>query len=428
MRTIKPRLRTLKNGVRVAWIENPASTACAINVFFRVGSRHETPDIMGVSHFIEHLMFKGTKKRKTAQDVSRDLDRFGADYNASTSKDHTSYYIKIEADQSLFAIEVLHDMLANSTFKKEDIDRERGVIVEEINMYEDNPQSQMMDLLDEMTFGSTHPLGWNIAGTRDIIRKVPRETLLDYRSRFYTPEHMIIAVAGRIPKGVWPLLESTFGAWKTAPKARELAAEPMFSPTSVSGVRLSFQQKKIEQVQLGMSFLTYPILDPRHDAARLLTVILGGTMSSRLFTEVREKRGLCYHISASRSSFEDIGTFRIVAGLEKTRLKEAIEVIWKELESVVKKGVSTQELTRAKDFHRGKFYLEFEDPFVQADWYGDQLRYRTDWITPEERMKRIQAVTPKQIQAIAKEIFDRKNYAVSVVGPFASAKEIENWF
>ncbi len=428
MRTIKPRLRTLKNGVRVAWVENPASTACAINIFFRVGSRHETPEIMGVSHFIEHLMFKGTKKRKTAQDVSRDLDRFGADYNASTSKDHTSYYIKIEADQALFAIDVLHDMLANSTFKKEDIDRERGVIVEEINMYEDNPQSQMMDLLDEMTFGPTHPLGWNIAGTREIIRTVPRDTLLDYRSRFYNPEHMCVAIAGRIPKGAWALLESTFGSWKTVKKPVSPKQTDAFSPTTVKGVRLSFQQKKIEQVQLGMSFLTYPILDPRHDAARLLAVILGGTMSSRLFTEVREKRGLCYHISASRSSFEDIGTFRIVAGLEKTRLQEAVEVIWKELDSVAKKGVSAQELTRAKDFHRGKFYLEFEDPFVQADWYGDQLRYREDWVSPEERMKRIQAVTPKQIQAVAKEIFNRKNYAVSVVGPFASAKDIEKWF
>jgi predicted Zn-dependent peptidase len=319
-------------------------------------------------------------------------------------------------------------MLANSTFKKEDIDRERGVIVEEINMYEDNPQSQMMDLLDEMTFGPTHPLGWNIAGTREIIRTVPRDTLLDYRSRFYNPEHMCVAIAGHVPKGAWALLESTFGSWKTVKKSEAPKQTEAFSPTTVKGVRLSFQQKKIEQVQLGMSFLTHPILDPRHDAARVLAVILGGTMSSRLFTEVREKRGLCYHISASRSSFEDIGTFRIVAGLEKTRLQEAVEVIWKELDSVAKKGVSAQELTRAKDFHRGKFYLEFEDPFVQADWYGDQLRYREDWVSPEERMKRIQAVTPKQIQAVAKEIFDRKNYAVSVVGPFASAKDIEKWF
>ncbi len=425
-KALSPTLRTLKNGMRVAWIEQPTSTACAIEVFVNVGSRHEDPAINGVSHFLEHLMFKGTRRRPTAQAISRDLDRFGADYNASTGKDRTSYYVKIEAERLPQAIDVLHDMLAHSTFKAEEIDRERGVIIEEINMYEDNPQSQMGDLLDEMTFGE-HPLGWNIAGTRDIIRKVTRDEIVSYFHRYYRPDRMVIAVAGRLPKGTWKQLEETFGSW---PKHASVAPGPVrpFAVTDVKGLRLTVRKKNIEQAQLGLSFLTFPILDPRQDAARLLAIILGGTMSSRLFTEVRERRGLCYNIGASRASYDDIGSFRITAGLEKGRLQEAVDVIWAELEKIKQKPVSLQELNRAKDFVRGKFFLDFEDPLTRADWYGDQLCYRDKWRTPEDRMKGLAAVTPKQLQQVAKEIFRRDAYAVSVVGPFEGEKQLKGWF
>lgn len=423
----KPKLRHLKNGMRVVLIDQPMSTACAIEVFVKVGSRHEDPHISGVSHFIEHLMFKGTKRRPNAQAISQALDRFGADYNAATSKELTSYYVKIEADRLPEAIDVLHDMLANSVFKADEIDRERGVVIEEINMYKDNPQSQMSDLLDEQAFG-VHPLGWNIAGTREIIRKITREEILAYRDRFYRPEQMIIAVGGRLPKKTWSLLEKTFGTWKASKKDQAKEAASLFERGSTEGVRLSLQNKKIEQAQLGMSFLSFPMLDPRQDAARLLAVILGGTMSSRLFTEVRERRGLCYNIGAGRSSFAEIGTFRIAAGLEKNRLKEAVEVIWSELEKISTKLVSKDELTRAKDYVRGKFFLDFEDPLSQVEWYGDQLHYREQWLTPDERIKRIAAVTPAQIRAVAKELFDRKHYAVSIVGPFEDEKEVRKWF
>ncbi len=416
-----PTLRRLKNGIRVVWQHMPTSTACAFEVFVGVGSRYETSKIMGASHFIEHLMFKGTKKRPNAQAVSRDLDRFGADYNASTGKDHTSYYVKIEADRALHAIDVLHDMLANSTFKASDMHRERGVILEEINMYEDNPQSQMMDLLDEISFGR-HPLGWNIAGTRDVIRKISRKDLLAHRSAFYDPSRMVMALCGKIPPGAFEMLEKTFGMWHT-PKRTKHEALP-FDTTNMQGVRLSFQPKQIEQVQLGCSFFTFPMFDPRQDASRLLAIILGGTMSSRLFTEVRERRGLCYSISANRVSYQDVGAFRIVAGLEKNRLSEAVEVIWQELEKIKKTLVSQDELARAKDFLRGKFALEFEDPLARADWYGDQLLYRETWRTPEERMKAIERVTAQELREVARLLFTRTNYAVSLVGPPGCEKDV----
>lgn len=430
-----PKLRFLRNGIPVAWIDHPTSTSCAIEVFCKVGSRYETPEVSGASHFLEHMLFKGTKKRPAPQAVSRDLDRYGADFNASTGKDQTSYYVKIDASKTLFAIDILHDMLTHSTMKSAEFERERGVIIEEINMYEDNPQSQMADLLDEMAFGK-HPLGWNIAGTRDSIRALSREALVAYKEAHYRADTLVIALAGKIPAGAWKTLEATFGAWKlpkmkagTKTKTHAQGVVPVpFVRESMEGVRLSFQPKNIEQVQLGMAFLTYPMFDPRQDALRLLACILGGTMSSRLFTEVREKRGLCYSIRAGRSTYQDISAFQIMAGLEKKSLKQATEVIWEQLEGLQKTLVSKDELQRAKDFLRGKFMLDFEDPLTQADWYGSQLCFREAWTSPTERMKRIERVTSAQIREVAREIFTRSSYAVSVVGPFGSAEEFEGIF
>ncbi len=422
-----PVLRRLRNGIPVVWMHHPTSTSCAIEIFCKVGSRYEDPATSGASHFVEHMLFKGTKKRPTPQIVSRDLDRFGADFNASTGKDQTSYYVKIDAQKTLFALDILHDMLKHSTMKAAEFERERGVIIEEINMYEDNPQSQMADVLDEMAFGR-HPLGWNIAGTRDVIRKISRKDLLRYKETHYRADTLVISMAGKIPPGAWKALEASFGAWKK-PAKRDVAPTMLpFDRTSVDGVRLAFQPKNIEQAQLGLGFLSYPMFDSRQDALRLLTLILGGTMSSRLFTEVREKRGLCYSVRAGRSTYQDIGVVQIMAGLEKGSLRQATEVIWQQLELVQKKLIGAEELQRAKDYMRGKFMLDFEDPLTQASWYGSQLCFRDEWTSPQERMKRIERVTAEEIRAVAREVFVRKDYAVSIVGPFGSAKEFEGIF
>lgn len=397
-----------------------------IMVFVKVGSRYESREINGASHFIEHLMFKGTKRRPKTIDISQELDRYGAEYNAFTSKDLTAYYVKIDAKQSPLAIDLLHDMLFHSHYDPKEIDRERGVIVEEINMYEDNPRMHIDDLLERALYPDS-TLGWDIAGPREVIRSVTREQLIEYRDAYYTPSRVSIVVAGNIHPRARALLEKTFGSVKKPAKKLDKPFTPFQAPKQTAPA-FSYQEKKTEQVQLAIAFRGLGVTDKRIPAAQLLGTILGGTMSSRLFIEVREHRGLCYNVSASHQAYEDVGLFSVQAGLERTRVKEAVEVIWKELQKVARHGVDADELKRAKDHIRGKLMLAFEDSSAQADWYGRQWVFQRKLETPEVRLKRIDSVKSKDIQAIAKTLFSKKNMAVAVIGPCGKQEELEQWF
>lgn len=308
-----------------------------IMVLTRVGSRYETKEINGASHFIEHLMFKGTKKRPTTLDISRELDRFGAEYNAFTSKDLTAYYVKMDAKQTKLAVDLLHDMLFHSKYEQKELDRERGVIIEEINMYEDNPRMHIDDLLEEALYpGNT--LGWNIAGPREVIRKVTREQMVEYRDSYYIPSRMAVSVSGKLVPGLMAMLEKTFGTVKEPKKPKDAPFMPFATPERLAEP-MAFQAKKTEQVQLGMAFYGLPYGHKDSSAATLLATILGGTMSSRLFIQVRERRGLCYSINASSQAYEDVGVFSVMSGLEKTRVEEAVQVIWGELKRMTTKLV-----------------------------------------------------------------------------------------
>jgi predicted Zn-dependent peptidase len=355
---MQPTLKTLKNGMPVIMVPQKGVASMTILVLTRVGSRYETAEVNGASHFIEHLMFKGTKRRPTAAHISRELDRYGAAYNAYTDKDHTGYYIKMDAAHTELAVDMLHDMLFASKFNAADIDRERGVIVEEINMYEDNPQAHVEDMLDEALFpGST--LGWNIAGPREVIRRISPKDLTDYRDAYYIPERMVIAVAGALPANMMTLLNKTFGTVKR--KAEVDAPFVPFKPPTKLSDAVAYQDKKTEQVQLALGFYGFPLGDSHLAAATLLSVILGGTMSSRLFTEIRERRGLCYSIHASHQAREDVGEFTVLAGLDKVRTQDAIVAIVAELKKIAKNPVTAEELRCVKDHIRGRIFLAFED-------------------------------------------------------------------
>ena len=356
-------------------------------VFVRVGSRYEPVEINGASHFIEHLMFKGTKRRPNTLAISKELDRYGAEYNAFTGKDLTAYYVKMDAEQTPLAIDLLHDMLTHSLYDSKEIERERGVIVEEINMYEDHPQRHVEDLLEQELFQG-NSLGRSIAGPRETIRSVLRESLVDYRDKYYIPSRMTVVVAGRIHPKTKTLLKETFGKIPVPTPSRDLPFETFSAPKQLQDP-LGFQAKKTEQVQLSMAFYGAPYGDATLPALSLLASILGGTMSSRLFIEVRERRGLCYSIHASHESLEDTGIFGISAGLDKARLEEAVRVVWHELERMKKELVDREELKRAKDHIRGKWMLAFEDSANQADWYGRQLVFEKKMRTPEERLKKL---------------------------------------
>lgn len=417
---------SLPNGLEVILAPQDHTKSVTVMVFSRVGSRYERKEINGASHFIEHLMFKGTERRPTTLDISKELDRYGAEYNAFTGKDATAYYVKIDAEHSTLAVDLLHDMVTNSKFDPEEIDRERGVIIEEINMYEDNPRMHIEDLLEEVLFPDS-TLGWNIAGPREVIRSVTRDQLIDYRDSYYVPERMSVVVAGAINDDLLDEIEKRFGQRNTPEEKKDKEFEPFKVPETLKEP-LALQTKNTEQVQLGMAFHGFAMSAKERPAASVLATLLGGSMSSRLFIQVRERRGLCYSISASHQCLDDTGVFTVLSGLEKTRLQEAVKVIWEELEKTANELVDEEELARAKDYIQGKTMLSMEDSASVANWYGKLWLYKEELETPEERLKEIQKVTAEDVREVAKKLFKPNHMAASVIGPFEDKEALRAMF
>ncbi len=412
-----PKVRQLKNGIPVHLLPSQGTEAATLLVLFKVGSRNEPLKVWGGSHFIEHLMFKGTKKRPETVDISKELDRYGAEYNAYTGKDVTGYWVKIATEQIPVAIDLLHDMLFHSKFEEAEMTREKKVIIEEIKMYEENPLMHVEDLLEGAMFEG-HILGRNIAGTPQSMLAMKRPDVLAYRDTYYVPENMTIAIAGSVPKQAWKVLESTFGKVKTKP----LVA--VNNPYTIEGdwgkPRVQLQNKKAEQIQIALGF---PIPGRGHkdlEAIKLMTSILGGSMSSRLFIEVREKRGLCYTVRATADEYEDVGVLSIRAGLDAGRLKLAMQVIVNELKKMAKNGVTPAELAMAKDHVKGATALKLEDSSNLAEFYARQELFLGEAQTAEERLKKFAAVKLADVKRVAKEYINFKRLSVAAIGPYAN--------
>jgi len=408
--------RTLKNGMRVVFVPHADTAAATVLVLYEVGSRYETDAMAGASHFIEHMMFKGTKRRPDTMTISRELDSVGADYNAFTGKDLTGYYIRLQAAKLPLAVDMLHDMLYRSLFTQKNLDSERKVIFEEIRMYEDNPSMAVDDKLEaELFHGSS--LARLISGTVKTMKGIGRRKLLAFRNAHYVPEKTVIAVAGKFDENeTLAMLEKTFGA---VPKRK---APPSFKKFSVAKAgyrapRVVVDRRDTEQVQLAMGWPSYGYRDARQHALRLMTIILGGTMSSRLFMEVREKRGLAYSVRASSGPFQDVGNVTVSAGLAKDRVNEAVRVIAKELARITKSLVTVEELERAKEYYKGKMVLGLEDSSSLAEWFAKQELLTRSVATPDERMAQTMAVTREDIRAVAKDVFRRARTSLAVIGP-----------
>jgi predicted Zn-dependent peptidase len=409
--------QTLKNGMRVHLAPFEGTDAVTVLVLTNVGSRYEDNAVWGGSHFIEHLMFKGTEKRPNTIDISRTLDRYGAEFNAYTGKDLTGYYVKIAADKTPVAVDLLHDMLFNSLYDPEEMDRERKVIIEEIKMYEENPIMHVNDLLEQAMFaGST--LGKDIAGTPESMMAMKREDIIAYRDRHYIPEEMVVIVSGAVPENAMELLEETFGSVTSDQKPG--VYEEVEDWKAQSEVRVVRQEKPLKQIQIALGF---PTVGRKHDdmpALKLLASILGGAMSSRLFIEVRERRGLCYSIRSSADAYDDIGAFEIRSGLDVDRLEEAMEAIFAELEKVKKDGVTEEELQYAKDRLEGGMKLSLENSSRRAEFIGRQELYFGEVKTPEERIAAYEQVSRDDILRVAKEVFVTDRLSVAAIGPFES--------
>jgi len=414
--------KKLANKFPVLLIPKNDSKSLTLLVLYKVGSRYENLAVdHGVSHFIEHLMFKGTKNRPTTLDISKELDGIGAEFNAFTGKDYTGYYIKANAAKAELACSILSDMLNNSLFDAQEIEREKGVIIEEIKMYEDQPMYFSEMLFERLVFSGNN-LGEDIAGTEASIHKMTRQDILDYRNRFYQPQNAIIAVAGKIPKTLYKTLNKYFGQYQLA---KNVQAPSKFQPfkNEQKEPRFLLEYRDTKQVHLALGFPAYSYFHKDFYALNLLSVILGGNMSSRLFINVRERKGLCYYIKAQADVYEDTGNLMIRAGLEKNKIQEAIKIILQELREIKVKGVTAKELQMAKDFIVGRTVLQLEESNASAEFFAKQHLLTKTILTPDEKFKKINAVTAGQIKKVAQDILRKDKFNLAMISPFRDKKE-----
>ncbi|MBI4434161.1 insulinase family protein [Candidatus Uhrbacteria bacterium] len=407
-------LHRLSNGVRVVLAPQQDTQAVTVEALVPVGSRYETAALSGASHFVEHMMFKGTKRRPTTLAISRDLDRIGAEYNAFTGKEYTGYYIKANAEHCALSLDMLSDMLFRSTYAEAEFERERKVILEEINLYEDNPSMHLDDIFEGLLYHG-HPLGRLISGTKETMLGITRSALVAYRDRAYHPQDLVLVIAGNIGSNALELAQQTFGAVRMRRHPR-LSARA-FTPRP-SGPRVRLHWKETAQVHLALGLPTFAAEDARAYPLTLLVNILGGTMSSRLFIAVRERLGLAYSVGASADAYRDAGSLVVTAGLDPKRLPQAIRVILRELRRMSDRGVTTEELARAKDNIRGRMILSFEDSASRADWYGKQVLLRRATLTPEEKMARLAAVDRAAVAGIARAFLHPDRLHLAVIGPY----------
>lgn len=408
---------TLKNGMRVVLAPMHETKAITILALFRVGSRYEAHKTLGISHYLEHMMFKGTKKRPQAIQISMELDGVGAAYNAFTDKDNTGYYIKLNYEKAVLAMDMMSDMLANSLLAHDEVERERKVIQEEINMYEDNPMMLVEELYEEELYTGSS-LGWHIAGDAKSLANIKRQELVDFRKEHYRPKHTVLTVAGRFPKNLEAMIEKYFGAISSSGERPEEFPKFKFGKTHGQGPRVRLKFRDTDQAQVCMGVPAYPYLDPRLPALHVLATVLGGGMSSRLFVEVRERRGLAYFVRASVNVYQDVGNLMIQSGIDKTRIDEALTTIGKELRKMRDMGITAAELARAKENMRGRMTLALEESSDVADFLGKQELLTDRIATPDEKLARVMKVTREDVQAVAKDLLRPNRLAAAVIGPF----------
>ena len=391
-------------------------------LLFKVGSRQENIQNNGVSHFIEHLMFKGTKRRPSTAAIAKELDGVGAYYNAFTGKEYTGYYITLSNSHLSLAVDMLSDMLHNSKFDKEEMDRERGVIIEEINMYEDNPMMYIEELFENILFGGTS-LGKSIAGPRINIKNVSHQVLYNYYQKYYYHGNSIIGLAGNFQeKRALKLINQLFPI-----SARQARVKNFTLPSFKQAQAIvKIVDRDLEQVQLMLGWRTTSIDTKEFVFNQILANILGGTMSSRLFINIRERKGLCYFINAEISGYEGKSAFTIHAGLNKIKILEALEAIKQELNNVSKKGISAEELSQAKENIKGRMVLKMESSSAHLNFLISQEVIGQPIKSLDQKLKELDKVSFKEINGLARNIFNWSKANLVIIGPFKNKNEFVN--
>ena len=416
-RTYSFQLNTFDSGLRLVTIPMQGTKTVTVMVMVGTGSKYESKDINGISHFLEHLMFKGTAKRPGPLDISRELDGIGAQYNAFTDKEMTAYYAKASSDKLDIVMDVIFDIYLNSKFEEAGIQTERHVVVEEINMYHDEPRWIVADVLEKILYGD-QPAGWSIAGEKETILGLKRQQFVGYFNSHYVASNTVIGIAGDIdPEAVKDKVQKYFEYIRQGNKVEKLAVIE-----KQTGAQADVFYKATDQTHFILGFRAFNMHDDRRYALGVLASILGGGMSSRLFSEVREKRGLGYYVSASVEERTDTGFFEIDAGVNNDRALEAVIVIMEELKKIKQVGVTEQELKRAIDRTIGGTALALEHSNFLAQSLGVSVLFEDKVLTPEDELAKIKAVTLEDIKSVTDEIFkeDRLNFAL--VGPFKDSE------
>jgi predicted Zn-dependent peptidase len=411
--------QTLGNGIRVVTAAMPQIASVSCFVTLAAGSRHETPDSKGIAHFAEHMFFKGTERRPTARTIATEIDAIGGEFNAFTGKELTGYYVKCGSETRDVALDVLTDMLLHSRFEPSEIEKEKGVILEEMNVYLDTPQRYVGNVYDRLLYAD-QPLGWDILGTKETIESTTRETFTSYLDSWYRPERIVVGVGGRIGEELPDRLEELLGGIEPTSTG---VPTPVELPPDGSPVML--HTKASEQAHLILGVRGYPIGHPNRYALQLLAVVLGGGMSSRLFTEVREKRGLGYYVHAAHNSYTDAGTFYSGAGVDVDRVDEAVTTILGELRKIAEEPVPADELEKARGYAKGRFVLRLESPqgTIQYGLRREVLEGEIE--EPDELLARLDEVTVEDVQRVARDLFEDKRLYLALVGPFDDPSRFE---
>jgi len=412
-------LERLDNGLRVLSADMPRVQSVTCMIMLAAGSRYETAETNGIAHFAEHMFFKGTERRPTARDIGMEVDGLGGEFNAFTSKEYTGYYVRCAADFRDQALDVLVDMLRHSKFDPEEIEREKGVIVEEMNMYYDTPRDFIGGVYDRLLYGD-QPLGWDIIGKKETVRAAKRETFLDYTGRWYKPERMVVGVAGRLDLDYLDSIERLLGDLEP-----QETGEPPATAESGNGSRVVIHHKDSDQAHLCLGVRSYPLVHPDRWALQLLATVLGTGMSSRLFTEVRERRGLAYYVYANNQGYTDAGSLYSQAGVDIARSEEAVETIVREFRRIAEEPVPAEELEKARQLAKGRFVLRLESPQgmivygLAREVLGDPV------LEPEEVLAGLDAVTVEDVQRVAHDVIGSNGLNLALIGPFDDAAPFE---
>jgi len=404
---------TFKNGLRLLLVPQEHSLASIVLILVEAGSEYETKRINGLSHFLEHLMFKGTKNRPHVGAISKELDSLGAQSNAFTGQEYTGYWAKAQYRNLDKILDVVSDLYLNPLFNSEEIEKERGVVIEEINMYEDMPMRRVHSLFAELVYGD-QPAGWDIAGPKEVIRTVPRDKIMKYRAKHYVAPKTIVVVGGRFDeKKVIRAVTTLFGHLPRAPHVKKFSVR---ESQKIPAVLL--KHKASDQSHLVLGVRAFDMFDTRRYALQLLADVLGGGMSSRLFHRIREVLGAAYYIRAETDLSLDHGTLAVSAGVDHTKIQQVMVAVLDEMRRLTREIVPKDELQKSKDHLTGNFLMSLETADELAGYYGGQEVLTRKLVSPSELVRRIQAVRAEAVQGVARALFTNSRLNLAVIGPY----------